>query len=159
MAINIQVTLGMAVSVCSLNNVRVQLAIIASATVHVIAHGGMSYALLFASAFVVLCAAFDVACLICSFSLVFVIVTIHESVQVMALPPSCWLSTVYKRPRSFKLLGSCPGCTCLSAVFTTTACVTGVCRYVLHRHDEAALMSLVWQGNASSHALSFLQLP
>jgi hypothetical protein len=25
-------------------------------------------------------------------------------------------------------------------------CVTGGRRYVLHRHDEAALMSLVWQG-------------
>jgi hypothetical protein len=59
MAINIQVMLGLSSSVCTVYDVLLQLAILASATVHVIAHGGMSYALMFASAFIIVCIAFD----------------------------------------------------------------------------------------------------
>jgi hypothetical protein len=52
MAINIQVALHSQMKAENFINAhdwRLQLAIIASATVHVIAHGGMSYALMFAS--------------------------------------------------------------------------------------------------------------
>jgi hypothetical protein len=70
----------------------------------------------------------------------------HCLLQVTVPPPLSSWNTVCRRPKNCKSSGSYLGCTCAQSCGCKAFFVLYCCRYVLHRHDEAALLSLVWQG-------------